>query len=419
MADIQTLKGKITSTIYPNGKGAINAADHQALLLDVADTIADVQDGVSELSQTTDAKLTQLETTTNTKLTELSAEISNISESNRILSESVADLTGKVNSSELNSGSYQQAVERSNEFPGVFVWFLNQSGIKKPIWHVGDGVFVDAAGAIVELEPESAFRYTVILTQDNDTVIIPTAAGKVYDMIVDWGDGNEQQVSGVISRNSVTHTYTGTAGTKYQITLRGVVPGLLFGATAYGVPSQLYSIDDNSIQNVIMFGVNQKTDFKDCVNLTSLSSNALHNAQDKSILTFESCSSLKTLPNGVLDGFELTTASCLFAGCTSLVLSEDFMNSLAQKISGATSFFYAFQGCKGKIHIPDNFFDNVESGVTDVRQMTQNSTGVTGDAKQLYDSLKTKMITEKVVGCFSGANLSNRDQVPSSWGGTM
>ena len=75
MADIQTLKGKITSTIYPNGKGAINAADHQALLLDVADTIADVQDGVSELSQTTDAKLTQLETTTNTKLTELSSEI--------------------------------------------------------------------------------------------------------------------------------------------------------------------------------------------------------------------------------------------------------------------------------------------------------------------------------------------------------
>lgn len=75
MADIQTLKGKITSTIYPNGKGAINAADHQALLLDVADTIADVQDGVSELSQTTDAKLTQLETTTNTKLTELSETI--------------------------------------------------------------------------------------------------------------------------------------------------------------------------------------------------------------------------------------------------------------------------------------------------------------------------------------------------------
>ena len=39
MANLQTLKGKITSTIYPNGKGAITAADHQALLLDMVDTI--------------------------------------------------------------------------------------------------------------------------------------------------------------------------------------------------------------------------------------------------------------------------------------------------------------------------------------------------------------------------------------------
>lgn len=39
MADLQTLKGKITSTIYPNGTGAITAASHQALLLDMVDTI--------------------------------------------------------------------------------------------------------------------------------------------------------------------------------------------------------------------------------------------------------------------------------------------------------------------------------------------------------------------------------------------
>ena len=39
MADLHKLRDKITSTIYPNGKGAINAADHQALLLDMVDTI--------------------------------------------------------------------------------------------------------------------------------------------------------------------------------------------------------------------------------------------------------------------------------------------------------------------------------------------------------------------------------------------
>ena len=37
--EIKTLKEKVASTIYPNGKGAINAADHQTLLLDVVDSI--------------------------------------------------------------------------------------------------------------------------------------------------------------------------------------------------------------------------------------------------------------------------------------------------------------------------------------------------------------------------------------------
>ena len=49
MADIKKIKDKITSTIYPNGKGAINATDHQAMLLEMADGMAE-----------TDAKLTEL-----------------------------------------------------------------------------------------------------------------------------------------------------------------------------------------------------------------------------------------------------------------------------------------------------------------------------------------------------------------------
>lgn len=50
MLDINKLKDKIKSIIYPNGKGAINASDHQALLLDMADGMAE-----------TDTKLTELE----------------------------------------------------------------------------------------------------------------------------------------------------------------------------------------------------------------------------------------------------------------------------------------------------------------------------------------------------------------------
>lgn len=50
MADINKLKDKIKSTIYPNGKGAINASDHQAMLLDMADGMAETDTKLTELS---------------------------------------------------------------------------------------------------------------------------------------------------------------------------------------------------------------------------------------------------------------------------------------------------------------------------------------------------------------------------------
>lgn len=43
MANINKLKEKIKSTIYPNGKGAINAAAHQSMLLDIADTLGEFE----------------------------------------------------------------------------------------------------------------------------------------------------------------------------------------------------------------------------------------------------------------------------------------------------------------------------------------------------------------------------------------
>lgn len=50
MADIKKIKDKITSTIYPNGKGAINATDHQAMLLEMADGMAETDTKLTELS---------------------------------------------------------------------------------------------------------------------------------------------------------------------------------------------------------------------------------------------------------------------------------------------------------------------------------------------------------------------------------
>ena len=60
MADIKKIKDKIINTIYPNGKGAINATDHQAMLLEMADVMAETYTKLTELSAEIDSKLTEI-----------------------------------------------------------------------------------------------------------------------------------------------------------------------------------------------------------------------------------------------------------------------------------------------------------------------------------------------------------------------
>ena len=60
MADINKLKDKIKSTIYPNGKGAINASDHQAMLLDMADGMAETDTKLATLSSETKQEISEI-----------------------------------------------------------------------------------------------------------------------------------------------------------------------------------------------------------------------------------------------------------------------------------------------------------------------------------------------------------------------
>lgn len=68
MADIKKIKDKITSTIYPNGKGAINATDHQAMLLEMADGMAETDTKLTELSQEVEHQGIFIEDLRNTKI---------------------------------------------------------------------------------------------------------------------------------------------------------------------------------------------------------------------------------------------------------------------------------------------------------------------------------------------------------------
>lgn len=61
MIDTNDLKEKIRSTIFPNGRGAINAADHQALLLDMADGMGAMNDKLNEVATDTESNNVAIE----------------------------------------------------------------------------------------------------------------------------------------------------------------------------------------------------------------------------------------------------------------------------------------------------------------------------------------------------------------------
>lgn len=61
MIDTNDLKEKIRTTIFPNGRGAINAADHQALLLDMADGMGAMNDKLNGVATDTESNNVAIE----------------------------------------------------------------------------------------------------------------------------------------------------------------------------------------------------------------------------------------------------------------------------------------------------------------------------------------------------------------------
>ena len=150
MADINKLKDKIKSTIYPNGKGAINASDHQAMLLDMADGMAE----------------------TDAKLTELSAEVSEVK-----VGLGVYDIVEGYYTSSTGKAVYNQGGAWS-------VRFKVKEGDKIQI-HKADGgegirqwVFIDDALNVISRSEEHAESAVLLTTPTGATqVVIQSTTG--------------------------------------------------------------------------------------------------------------------------------------------------------------------------------------------------------------------------------------------------
>ena len=362
------------------------------------------------------------------------------------------------------SGSFQEAYMLSLTDTSIWSWLLVETdyedSITKPIWHIGNSIFVDASGAIIEFEIDDLLihnlKYTIKLTSDNQTIYVPTSSFVTnYDMVVDWGDGSPRTTKkGTATLKTVGHTYSGSAGDTFQITLGGRIPSLLFSYSSAWERATLVSVDNNTLQYPINLTYNAQdanTCFGGCVNLETLSENAFHNVTDTCIsflrttklssesafaaldslpdigaitrVSFEECPASFTITAENLSKLTgLTTFFKMFYK-SSVVLSADAMAVLKGLGNQITSYNQMFYNYKGSAAIPDDFFSLASTNqISSVLSFTQAATSgsLSGDAYALYTSVSTKITETATHGnAFSFSGLSNRNQVPTTWGGTL
>lgn len=287
----------------------------------------------------------------------------------------------------------------------------------------------DVATASYTVAIDHKFQFKIALTGDNSTEYVPITniGAPKYNMTVDWGDGTTTDYSSngadkIGVKKDCGHAYVGNAGDEFIITIRGTrCDMLLWRDTSCCNPAALVAILDNTLECGTAHGTAANGGFG--ANLESLSANALSN-NTYGHISFRD-TKLTSLPDGLLShltksGYNLTSCNNMFMNM-SISITASQMNELKGAIVSVTNFENMFYGLNGTVHIPDDFFDLVAgSSVTTCEYMTHLAkSGLTGDAKALYDVLSTKVTSSATTkGCFNAASLTNRNQVPNAWGGT-
>ena len=99
-----------------------------------------------------------------------------------------------------------------------------------------------------------------ISVQDGESITLPLVEGYVYDMVVDWGDGNESLVTSFDNNN--THTYT--VSNIYTVRFSGTCEAISFGGSV--MTTNLKTIEN--LGNMVWRDFNGA--FKECYSLNTI-----------------------------------------------------------------------------------------------------------------------------------------------------
>ena len=336
------------------------------------------------------------------------------------------ELTGPTGATIYYTTDGSTPTTSSTQYTGTAIAVTSAMTIKA-IAHdnYGDSAVAEASYSVT-IDHKLVFK--IKLSGDNSTEYVPVShqavpgfSSRNYTMSVDWGDGTVDNFTDkMFNQKECSHAYTGAAGDEKTITLRGsAIPALYFGPSASGVGANsfgnvdaLVAILENTLTCDTYITING--------GCSSLSVDALSNNVGTRQLHLNG---LTSFPTGLLNHLSktgITSFDHMFNESEAIFTAEN-MQELRTSLSSATDLNTMFYGFKGTCPLPNNLFDLIGTGVvTTVWAMTHMAkSGLTGDAKALYDVLSTKVTSSATTTlCFSPVSLTNRNQVPNAWGGT-
>jgi surface protein len=167
---------------------------------------------------------------------------------------------------------------------------------------------------------------------NNDQILLPLESTGTYNFIVEWGDGNSDNIT-AWDQAETTHTYA-APGT-YTIRITGTIDGWRFNNGG----------DKDKIIDILQWGDlklgNSSSNFFGCSNLTITATDVLDtNGKANWSNVFRNCSSLTTVPS--INSWDMSTATNISSLFRSSAFNDDISGWDVSNVTNmATAFFVA------------------------------------------------------------------------------
>ncbi len=225
--------------------------------------------------------------------------------------------------------------------------------------------------AYIELEPIEAFSFVI-----SGSSYLLKSTGEMSNFIVNWGDGTETTITNN-DISSLFHTYPSSG--EWVISIYDYKSGYIKFAGDFQLVEVLTPFPEN----------NKRADFNRtfdrCTNLKAIPEGLFDNNPSVTSFeyTFSYCTSLESIPSGIFDkNTKVTNFTGVFSSCSSL---KSIPSGLFNNNPSVTNFDGAFVSCSSLESVPLGLFDK-NTEVTNFCRLFLNCVSLKSIPAGLFDN---------------------------------